>query len=304
MTSLLLCSPWSGAGRADRPAVPNSSGGGAACPDSSADRAQRPFCGQRRTHLRSPGRSAFDGAGLFGRADRKQGGVLSGGQRPGCSSPKCCWAGQSAAAGRAHQPFGHRLCGMAGGFPQNLRRLLHCHLPRPVLSRQNHLPHFEMEGKGLAAYKGNYSNYLKLKAEQRLAMEQVYSTRRKFPALRESSNSRNGGTRNGTMSPSPASKRLSTGWRPPLEKPEAEPESIKFQFHASRRSGNDVLTAEDLSLLSTAEEPLFRNVNLEIKRGGENLSHRPQRLRKDLSVQNFTGPVSARRRLCTAWGGH
>ena len=52
-----------------------------------------------------------------------------------------------------------------------------------------------------------------------------------------------------------------------LEKPEAEPESIKFQFHASRRSGNDVLTAEDLSLSFDGGEPLFRNVNLEIKRG-------------------------------------
>ena len=43
---------------------------------------------------------------------------------------------------------------------------------------------FEMEGKGLAAYKGNYSNYLKLKAEQRLAMERVYeSTRREISRI-------------------------------------------------------------------------------------------------------------------------
>jgi len=33
-----------------------------------------------------------------------------------------------------------------------------------------------------------------------------------------------------------------------LEKPDADPESIRFQFSASRRSGDDVLTAEELSL--------------------------------------------------------
>ena len=51
-----------------------------------------------------------------------------------------------------------------------------------------------------------------------------------------------------------------------LEKPEDDPESIRFQFKASRRGGNDVLTAQDLSL-SFGGPKLFENVNLEIKHG-------------------------------------
>jgi len=51
-----------------------------------------------------------------------------------------------------------------------------------------------------------------------------------------------------------------------LEKPEDDPDSIRFQFHASRRSGDDVLTAQGLSL-AFGEAPLFENVDIEIKRG-------------------------------------
>ena len=51
-----------------------------------------------------------------------------------------------------------------------------------------------------------------------------------------------------------------------LEEPDKDPEEIRFQFHASRRSGDDVLTAEDLSL-SFGGPKLFEHVNLEIKRG-------------------------------------
>ena len=51
-----------------------------------------------------------------------------------------------------------------------------------------------------------------------------------------------------------------------LEKPEEEPDSIRFQFKASRRSGDEVLTGEDLSI-SFGGAPLFEHVDLEIRRG-------------------------------------
>ena len=127
---------------------------------------------------------------------------------------------------------------------------------------------FEMEGKGLAAYKGNYSNYLKLKAEQRLAMERVYeSTRREISRIEGIIEQQKRWNQERNYVTIASKQKAIDRLEATLEKPEAEPESIKFQFHASRRSGNDVLTAEDLSLSFDGGEPLFRNVNLEIKRG-------------------------------------
>ena len=46
-----------------------------------------------------------------------------------------------------------------------------------------------------------------------------------------------------------------------------EPYTIRFQFKASRRGGNDVLTAQDLSLSFHPGQPLFEHVGIEIKHG-------------------------------------
>jgi len=51
-----------------------------------------------------------------------------------------------------------------------------------------------------------------------------------------------------------------------LERPDAEPESIHFNFDISQRGGNDVLTVENLALRFDSKE-LFENVNMEIHRG-------------------------------------
>ncbi len=125
----------------------------------------------------------------------------------------------------------------------------------------------EMQGKTIDSYKGNYSRYLELRAEKRLAMERVYENTQKeisriegiIEQQRRWNQERNYVT---IASKQKAIDRLEAT----LEKPEADPESIRFQFHASRRSGDDVLTGEELSL-SFGGPKLFQNVNLEIKRG-------------------------------------
>ncbi len=126
----------------------------------------------------------------------------------------------------------------------------------------------ELQGKKLDSYKGNYTRYLALKEEKRLAMERVYESTRKeirriegiIEQQRRWNQERNYVT---IASKQKAIDRLEAT----LEKPEQDPESIRFQFHASRRSGDDVLTAEDLSISFDGNPPLFQNVNLEIKRG-------------------------------------
>ncbi len=126
----------------------------------------------------------------------------------------------------------------------------------------------ELQGTHLDSYKGNYTRYLALKEEKRLAMERVYESTRKeihriegiIEQQRRWNQERNYVT---IASKQKAIDRLEAT----LEKPEQDPEAIRFQFHASRRSGDDVLTAEDLSLSFDGGAPLFQHVGLEIKRG-------------------------------------
>ncbi len=125
----------------------------------------------------------------------------------------------------------------------------------------------EMQNRRVESYKGSYSRYLELKAEKRLAAERVYENTQKeikriegiIEQQRRWNQERNYVT---IASKQKAIDRLEAT----LEKPDQDPESIRFQFHASRRSGDDVLTAEELSL-SFGGPKLFENVNLEIKRG-------------------------------------
>lgn len=126
----------------------------------------------------------------------------------------------------------------------------------------------ELQGTHLDSYKGNYTRYLTLKEEKRLAMERVYESTQKeihriegiIEQQRRWNQERNYVT---IASKQKAIDRLEAT----LEKPEQDPEAIRFQFHASRRSGDDVLTAENLSLSFDGGAPLFQNVGLEIKRG-------------------------------------
>ena len=126
---------------------------------------------------------------------------------------------------------------------------------------------FEIENTRLTEYKGNYTKYLQLKEENRLAMQRVYdNTQREIKRIEGiiEQQKRFNQERNYVTI---ASKQKSIDrLQATLEKPEDEPDTIKFQFKASQRGGNDVLEAEELAL-SFGDHRLFKNVNLDIKRG-------------------------------------
>lgn len=126
---------------------------------------------------------------------------------------------------------------------------------------------FEIENTHLTEYKGNYTKYLQLKEENRLAMQRVYdNTQREIKRIEGiiEQQKRFNQERNYVTI---ASKQKSIDrLQATLEKPEDEPDTIKFQFKASQRGGNDVLEAEELAL-SFGDHKLFENVNLDIKRG-------------------------------------
>ena len=124
---------------------------------------------------------------------------------------------------------------------------------------------FEIEYRKLTPYKGNYSTYLKLKEENRLAQQRVYDSTQKeisrvegiIEQQRRWNQARNFTT---IASKEKVIERLERD----LVRPDDDPENIKFAFKASRRSGNDVLEAENLSL-SFGDTEIFKNVNLEVK---------------------------------------
>ncbi len=126
---------------------------------------------------------------------------------------------------------------------------------------------FEIEHTHLTEYKGNYTKFLRLKEENRLAMQRVYdNTQREIKRIEGiiEQQKRFNQERNYVTI---ASKQKSIDrLEATLQKPEDEPDTIRFQFKASQRSGNDVLMAEDLAL-QFGDNRLFRHVNLDIKRG-------------------------------------
>ena len=126
---------------------------------------------------------------------------------------------------------------------------------------------FEIEHTHLTEYKGNYTKFLRLKEENRLAMQRVYdNTQREIKRIEGiiEQQKRFNQERNYVTI---ASKQKSIDrLEATLQKPEDEPDTNRFQIKASQRGGNDVLMPEDLAL-QFGDNRLFRHVNFDIKRG-------------------------------------
>ncbi len=125
---------------------------------------------------------------------------------------------------------------------------------------------FEIDSKTLHSYKGNYSAFVTQKAENRLARQRVYDNAQKeikrIEGIIEQQKRFNQERNYITIAHKQKSiDRLEAT----LDKPESEPDTINFEFHASRRGGNEVLIAENLSL-SFKENQIFEKVDLYIRR--------------------------------------
>ena len=125
---------------------------------------------------------------------------------------------------------------------------------------------FEIEHQHLTVYKGNYSTFLHLKEEHRLAMQRVYDSTQKEIARLEGIIEQQRRWNQERNYVTIASKQKSIDrLKATLERPEDEPDSIKFSFHASQRGGNEVLEAKDLSLVFDGRT-LFHDAGLHIRR--------------------------------------
>ncbi len=181
-------------------------------------------------------RSALMGLGFTSEQTESKVGILSGGQKAKLQLAKMLLSGANLLL--LDEPTNH-LDITAVEWLEDF--LLNYHGAYIVVSHDRYFLDkvtnrtFEIENHHLTAYKGNYSKFLQLKAEHRLALERDYQSK-----TREI-------------------KRID------LEKPERDPEKIKFRFRASRRSGDEVLHAENLSK-AFGDTEIFHDVNLDIKR--------------------------------------
>ncbi|WP_099205273.1 ABC transporter ATP-binding protein [Scatolibacter rhodanostii] len=126
---------------------------------------------------------------------------------------------------------------------------------------------FEMAHTHLSCYKGNYSKFLLLKEEKRLTMQREYDARQKeikrIEGIIEQQKRFNQARNYVTIgSKQKQIDRLSDD----LERPENDPKSIRFQFKASRRCGDEALHIKNLALRFD-EHQLFEQVSMDIYRG-------------------------------------
>lgn len=125
---------------------------------------------------------------------------------------------------------------------------------------------FEMENRTLREYKGNYTRYLKLKAEAREAQQRVYDrTVKEINRIEGIVEQQKRWGQEHNFITAASKQKQADRLKETLEKPEDLPEAIKFTFRAKKGGANDVLTAKGLSK-SFDGTVVFTNAELDIKK--------------------------------------
>ena len=155
---------------------------------------------------------------------------------------------------------------------------------------------FEVENHHLYTYKGKYSDYAEQKrirreTEMRAYINQEKEIRRQEDIIRIM---KEHNTEHLVKRAQSREKRLEMIDR--LEKPEAELGKMKFSFKEKFKSGNDVVTAEDLSKSLFDRKPyreLFHDVNFDIKRGEKICIVGPNGIGKTTLLRMILGELPA-----------
>ncbi len=125
---------------------------------------------------------------------------------------------------------------------------------------------YEMENGHLTEYKGNYTRFLDLKAEARLAQQRQYDKTMKEIHRIEGiiEQQRSWKVEHNYITAFSKQKQVDR-LKETLDKPEDSPEGIKFRLKCKEGGGNDVLMAEKLCKAFEGEK-LFSGVDLDIKK--------------------------------------
>lgn len=125
----------------------------------------------------------------------------------------------------------------------------------------------ELENHHLTVYNGNYTRFLQLKQEARIAAERRYSnTRKEIARLEGVVAQQRQWNREKNIRTAESKLKVIARLENTLERPEGEPETFHFAFRAAHSSGNEVLEMKDVAL-SFSGKKLFQQVSLLIRRG-------------------------------------
>lgn len=125
---------------------------------------------------------------------------------------------------------------------------------------------FELENHKLTLYKGNYSAYTMQKEERTIALQRKYeNTTREIHRIEGIVEQQRRWNREKNIRTAENKLKMIDRLESGLEKPDAAPEDMHFNFGIEHRGGNDVLEAKELAL-SFGEKQLFQHVNMELHR--------------------------------------
>lgn len=124
---------------------------------------------------------------------------------------------------------------------------------------------YELSRTTIKKYIGNYSKYLQQKAEDLEREWKLYEKQQEEVAKLTEFIQRNIARASTTKRAQSRRKQLEKIER--IEKPSGDEKAASFSFDIERQSGNDVLTAENVAVGYTPEEPIVRNINFRITRG-------------------------------------
>ncbi len=125
---------------------------------------------------------------------------------------------------------------------------------------------FEMVNKTLREYKGNYTRHLELKEEEREARQRVYDrTVKEIKRIEGIVEQQKRWGQEHNFITAASKQKQADRLKETLDKPEDQPEAIKFTFKAKEGGANDALMAKGLSK-SFGGALIFENAELDIKR--------------------------------------
>ena len=126
---------------------------------------------------------------------------------------------------------------------------------------------FEMENNKLTTYNGNYSTYIKLKAENNKMLERKFeNTRREITRVEGIIEQQKRWGREKNIKTAESKQKVIDRLEKTIEKPQNTPDNIKFEFKTKAGGGNDVLICDNLEM-AFGEKKLFKNANMHIKKG-------------------------------------
>ena len=218
--------------------------------------------------FRSRARSALLGLGFSEEEAAAPVGCLSGGQRAKLQLAKLLLGGANLLL--LDEPTNHLDFGSIGWLEDFLRSSSAAYIvishDRYFLDRVTNRT-FELKNHRLSLYKGNYSAYLEQMQDSAFAAERKYeNTKREIARLEGIVEQQRRWNREKNIKTAESKLKMIGRLEETLEKPDAREDTLRFRFGVNLRSGNEVLTAENLAL-SFGEKPLFQNVSFAIRRG-------------------------------------